>query len=412
MTDGGNASQPIAAPDGPVDIVIVGGAGHVGLPLAISFACQGQRVIIHDIDEAALEIIGDGRLPAMEFDAEPLLKKALGEERLFLSSDAADVRRAASVIITVGTPVDEFLNPVHKEVKSCIDGLLPHLSDGQLLVMRSTVFPGTSDWLHRYLEAAGKSLKIAFCPERVVQGYSIQELRDHPQIISGTTPEALEAARALFTVIAPETVELEPMEAEFAKLFNNAHRYIQFAIANQFYMIADAAGIDYYRVPDAMTHNYPRAAGMASAGLTAGPCLVKDTMQLAAFARNRFSLGHAAMLVNEGLVLHMIERMGEEFPLNEMTVGLLGMAFKADSDDIRASLSYKFKKDLAIHAKKVLTTDPHVTTDPDIQPLDRVLEESDLLVLCVPHGAYEGLDTAGKPVIDVWNFLDGDTSAP
>ena len=231
-------------------------------------------------------------------------------------------------------------------------------------------------------------------------------MKETPQIISGTTPAAEAEAAKLFSAVTPELVVVQPREAEFAKLFNNAYRYIQFAIANQFYLIAKSAGLDYRQVSDAMKHNYPRARGIPSPGLAAGPCLFKDTMQLAAFAQNQFSLGNAAMLVNEGLVLHIVDDLRRRFDLSQLTVGLLGMAFKAEIDDTRASLSYKFKKALTSHASAVLTTDPFVTTDPDLLPLDDVINRSDLLVLCAPHSAYRDLDFGGKPVVDVWGVLD------
>jgi UDP-N-acetyl-D-mannosaminuronic acid dehydrogenase len=220
------------------------------------------------------------------------------------------------------------------------------------------------------------------------------------------TPAAEAAAAKLFSAIAPEQVTVRPREAEFAKLFNNAYRYIEFAAANQFYLIAKAAGVDYRRVYDAMKRNYPRARGIPSPGFAAGPCLVKDTMQLAAFAQNQFSLGNAAMLVNEGLVLHLVDDLARRYDLARMTVGLLGMAFKAEIDDTRASLSYKFKKALANEAETVLTTDPFVTTDPELLPLEEVVARSDLLILCAPHAAYRKLDFAGKPVVDVWGVLE------
>ena len=249
---------------------------------------------------------------------------------------------------------------------------------------------------------------VAFAPERVVQGQSIRELQDLPQIVSGVTPEAAKAAARLFGRIAPEIVPLTTMEAEFAKLFANAYRYIQFAVTNEFYAIANSAGVNYRNVLRGMTHNYPRAKGMPTPGFAAGPCLFKDTMQLVAFARNQFNLGHDAMLVNEGLVLYVIERVRQKYDLTGMTVGLLGMAFKANSDDTRSSLSYKMKKILSAHANEVLTTDPLVTTDPDLLPLDQVIRRSDLLILCTPHDAYRGLKTRGKPVVDIWaQFGDG-----
>jgi UDP-N-acetyl-D-mannosaminuronic acid dehydrogenase len=387
------------------DLTVVGGGGHVGIPLVLAFADAGFRVNVHDVNRGVLETLQAGRLPFIEHGGEELLARALEQNRLVFTSSPADISPSGPVIITIGTPIDEFLNPVRKVVQDCVDALLPHLVDGQLLVLRSTVFPGTTDWLDAYLKRKGRDLKIAFCPERVVQGYGIKELKETPQIITGTTPEAEAEAAKLFSAIAPELVVVTPREAEFAKLFNNAYRYIEFAAANQFYLIAKSAGIDYRRVYDAMKRNYPRARGIPSPGLAAGPCLVKDTMQLAAFAQNQFSLGNAAMLVNEGLVLHICDDLGRRYDLSRMTVGLLGMAFKADIDDTRASLSYKFKKALASLADAVLTTDPYVVTDPELLPLDDVISRSDLLVLCAPHSAYRDLDLGGKPVVDVWGFL-------
>jgi UDP-N-acetyl-D-mannosaminuronic acid dehydrogenase len=388
-----------------IDVCVVGGAGHVGLPLALVFAEKGLRVLVYDINESSLETIRKGKMPFVEEGGDALLKKALQSGLLRLSSRPDGITKADTVIVTIGTPVDEFMNPDTKVMKHCIDDFLPHLSNDQLLILRSTVYPGTTHWLDKYLRSCGKRMKVAFCPERVVQGHAIQEVQKLPQIVSGATKEAEEDAARLFELVAPETVRLSPMEAEFAKLFNNGYRYIQFAIANQFYMIANTAGVDYGRILAGMKKDYPRAADMPGAGFAAGPCLFKDTMQLAAFSDNQFSLGHAAMVINEGLVLYVVGQIEKKHSLERMTVGLLGMAFKANSDDTRASLSYKLKKVLEFHAKEVLTTDPHVTTDPDLLPLEEVVRRSDLLILCVPHAAYRDVDLKGKRPVDIWNFF-------
>lgn len=387
------------------DITVVGGAGHVGIPLVLAFAEAGMTVNINDLNEATLATLKSGKLPFIEHGAAPLLTKALADNRLIFSSSPGAISRSGPVIVTIGTPVDEFLNPVQAPVQRCIDDLLPHLGDDQLLVLRSTVYPGTTDWLHDYLARLGRKNKIAFCPERVVQGYGIKELREMPQIISGTTPEAISDAADLFRRIAPEMVVVKPLEAEFAKLFNNAYRYIEFAATNQFYMIAKSAGADYQAIMKAMKHNYPRAKSFPGPGFSAGPCLFKDTMQLAAYARNQFGLGHAAVQVNEGLVLQLVDDLRRAYDISGMTIGLLGMAFKAEIDDTRASLSYKLKRTLQMTARNVLTTDPFVTTDPAILPFDQVVENSDILILCTPHSAYKDADLKGKPVVDVWGFL-------
>ncbi|MGH6725654.1 MAG: nucleotide sugar dehydrogenase [Pseudolabrys sp.] len=387
------------------DLTVVGGAGHVGIPLVLAFAEAGLTVNVNDINEAVLSTLRAGKLPFIEHDAAPVLAKALTNNRLVFTSSPEAITRSGPVIVTIGTPVDEFLNPVQAAVQQCIDALLPYISDDQLLVLRSTVYPGTTDWLDSYLKRLGRKIKVAFCPERVVQGYGIKELREMPQIVSATSPEAEREAIELFRRIAPELVTVKPLEAEFAKLFNNAYRYIEFAATNQFYMIAKSAGADYRAIMRAMKHNYPRAKNFPGPGFSAGPCLLKDTMQLAAYARNQFELGHAAVHVNEGLVLQLVEDLRRGYDIANMTVGLLGMAFKAEIDDIRASLSYKLKRTLQMSARTVLTTDPFVTGDTSLLPLDQVVARSDILILCTPHSAYKNADLKGKPVVDIWGFL-------
>jgi UDP-N-acetyl-D-mannosaminuronic acid dehydrogenase len=387
------------------DITVVGGAGHVGIPLVLALADAGLTVNVNDHNETALAMLGAGKLPFIEHGAAPLLARALERGHLVFTSEPAGISRSGPVIITIGTPVDEFLNPVQAEIQSCIDSLLPYVDNEQLLILRSTVYPGTTDWIQDYLNRRGRKNRLAFCPERVVQGYGVKELREMPQIVSATTPEAERQASEIFSKIAPELVVVRPIEAEFAKLFNNAYRYIEFAATNQFYMIAKSAGADYQTIMRAMKQNYPRAKNFPGPGFSAGPCLFKDTMQLAAYARNQFGLGHAAMHANEGFVLQLVDDLRRSHDISVMTVGLLGMAFKAEIDDTRASLSYKLKRALEMIAREVLTTDPFVTTDPALLPLEQVVARSDLLILCTPHSAYAGADLKGKPVVDVWGFL-------
>jgi len=385
------------------DVCIVGGAGRVGLPLSIVFASKKQRVLIYDLNQQSMDIIRGGRMPFREEGAEPLLRDVLSKNLLSFTSRPDDVAGARTVVITIGTPVDEFLTPSLRVMTRCFDELLPFLSPQQLIVIRSTVYPGVTESIAKYTQSKGKSLKLAFCPERIVEGYAIEELQSLPQIVSGTTPEAEEDAAQLFSLIAPEVVRLAPIEAELVKVFSNAYRYIEFAVSNQFYMIASAANVDYYRILDGMKRDYPRSKDFPRAGLTAGPCLFKDTMQLASFYRNQFGLGFDAMLVNEGMPQFIVDRLDSQYPLHEMTVGLLGMAFKAESDDPRFSLSYKLKKILAIRAKSVLSTDPYVQ-DRSLLPLDEVVKKSDILILCAPHRAYRNLDLGHKVIVDIWNF--------
>ncbi len=386
------------------DICVVGGAGHVGLPLSIVFATKNQRVLIYDLNENSMDVIRSGRMPFMENGAEPLLQEVLSKGLLTFTSRAEDVSGVKSLVITVGTPVDEFLSPSLRGITRCFDDLLPFLSNEQLIVIRSTVYPGVTETMAQYLRAKGKYCRVAFCPERILEGHAIEELQALPQIVSGTTAEAEEDAAKLFGLIAPDVVRLTPMEAELVKVFSNAYRYIQFAITNQFYMIASASNVDYHRILAGMKHDYPRSKDFPQAGLTAGPCLFKDTMQLASFYRNQFGLGFQAMLVNEGMPQFIADKLDARFRLKDMTIGLLGMAFKAESDDARYSLSYKLKKILAIRAKAILTTDPYVQSDTDLLPLDEVIDRSDILILCAPHHIYKNLHLGHKVTFDIWNF--------
>ncbi|MDQ6885535.1 MAG: nucleotide sugar dehydrogenase, partial [Candidatus Dormibacteraeota bacterium] len=241
-------------------------------------------------------------------------------------------------------------------------------------------------------------------PERIAEGYALEENRTLPQIIGAETDAAFDGAKALFEKLGIDVVRTTSKEAELAKLLTNAWRYMKFAIANQFFEIAHHAGLDYGRVLHAVRHQYPRAADLPGPGLAAGPCLLKDTMQLAAFTPDHFPMGHSAMLINEGLPSYMIETIDQRARLEGKTVGILGMAFKGESDDARSSLSYKLKKLAGFKGARVLCTDPYVS-DPDLKPLEEVVEGSDILIIAAPHRAYRGLDARGREVVDIWGIL-------
>jgi UDP-N-acetyl-D-mannosaminuronic acid dehydrogenase len=389
------------------DVVIVGGCGHVGLPLAIALADRGASVLIYDISETAVALVNDTVLPFDEPGAEHKLKAAITSGALRASSDPSVVGQAENVVVVIGTPVDEHLNPDPQAIPRALERCAGFFRDGQLLVLRSTVFPGVTELVDRMLAERGLDLDVSFCPERIAEGRAMIELYELPQIVSGTSERARERAAALFARLTERIVHLEPEEAELAKLFTNTWRYLKFAAVNQFYMIADSRGLDFERIRAGLAQDYPRAADMPSAGFAAGPCLFKDTMQLAAFNDNNFALGHAAMLVNEGLPLYVVSRLAEQHDLASATVGILGASFKAGSDDTRSSLAYKLKRILSFKAARVLMTDPYVTTDPDLVPLQQVLDEADVLIVATPHPEYRSVLT-DKPVADVWHVLGQD----
>jgi UDP-N-acetyl-D-mannosaminuronic acid dehydrogenase len=391
------------------DVVVVGGCGHVGLPLAIALASRGLDVAIQDIDARAVALVLSGELPFMENGAQEVLQRALADGRLTATTDRDVIARSEAVIVVIGTPVDEHLNPDPHAVTKALRESLDSFRDGHLVVLRSTVYPGVTRTIERLFTDAGLDLDVAFCPERIAEGRAMEELFSLPQIVSGRTQEARARAAKLFGALTQSIVELEPEEAELAKLFTNNWRYIKFAAANQFYVMANDHGLDYDRIRKALAHDYPRAADMPGAGFAAGPCLFKDTMQLAAFTDNSYVLGHSAMLVNEGLPLYLVTRMEQAHDLADLRVGILGMAFKGESDDIRSSLSYKLKRILEFRSREVFCTDPYVTVDDTLLPIEEVLERSDVLVIGAPHKVYADVVT-DKPVVDVWNLLGNGTT--
>lgn len=381
------------------DVTILGGCGRVGLPLGISLAECGLRVALVDTNAQAVTEVNAGRMPFREADADGPLARCVTERRIRATEDPSVIATARSVIVVIGTPIDDHLNPSPDTVLNVIADVRAHMRRGQLLVLRSTLYPGVTRLVEQLVEEL--AVDVAFCPERIAEGQAMVELRDLPQIVSARTPEAMRRARELFSLLTDEIVELSPEEAELAKLFTNAWRYIKFAAANQFFMIANEYGLDFCRIRDALAFRYPRAADMPKAGFAAGPCLLKDTMQLAAFNNNNFTLGHVSMMINEGLPLYVISEAEKWFDFSGATVGLLGMAFKGGSDDIRDSLSYKLKRILKLKARDVLCTDPYVTVDPTLSPLDEVLERASLLVIGAPHVEYVKLKSPA-PIIDIW----------
>jgi UDP-N-acetyl-D-mannosaminuronic acid dehydrogenase len=397
--------ERLAADEGrfQYDICVVGGCGHVGLPLAITFAQRGLNVSIYDISERAMETVRSGRMPFLESGAEPLLKRVIGQT-LTVANDPHLASQSRHVVVVIGTPVDEHLNPTFHTMRRFFATLLPHLKDGQCLILRSTVYPGTTEKVREMVAASGKKLHIAFCPERVAQGKAMEELTELPQIVSWCDEKAVAMASDLFGRIAKSIIVMTPMEAELTKIFANVWRYIQFATANQFFMIATDFKVDFYKIYDALTRDYPRMAGLPKGGFAAGPCLFKDTMQLAAANNNNFSLGHSAMLINEGLPNFLVRHAKLRYDLGGKRVGVLGMAFKGESDDPRESLSYKLRKILEYEAAEVFCTDVYIK-DPTFLPLEEVIHRSDLLFIGTPHREYRTLNVPdSKPVIDIWNL--------
>lgn len=379
-------------------IAIVGGCGHVGIPLGLACAEKGFRVTLVDSDERSVETIRSGRIPFLEVGAQEILERTY-PDFLDATTDRRRVSEADIVFFVVGTPVDEHHNPRINTFLDIVGEYIPLLTPEKLIILRSTLYPGTTELVYkRFLSDWGRA-KVAFCPERIVQGKGIEEIFKLPQIVSGSTEEARIEAGEFFEKIASKVIYLETVEAELAKLITNTWRYVEFAIANQFYMMVEQRGHDFYKIYDALKDDYPRANHYHQPGLTAGPCLFKDTMQLSAFHNNNFFLGQLAMLINEGLPNFLIDQLEKKLgSLVNKKVCIMGMTFKPDNDDTRESLAFKLKKLLLFKMAEVIECDPYL---PGTTSVSESLELADGFIMGVPHREFRDIKIS-KPFVDCW----------
>ncbi|MCR4325022.1 MAG: nucleotide sugar dehydrogenase [Candidatus Curtissbacteria bacterium] len=392
--------------------VAVVGIGRVGAPLALFLAEGGHLVYGLDVDQEKINVLSKKQMPFMEEGAPELLKKHIGKN-FRVSTDFSNIAKAKIIILTLGTPVDENMNPSLVQIDKALAVARPHLRRGQLLILRSTVSPGTTNYVKAYLEDEGFKVGIdfylAFCPERIAEGKSLIELAQIPQIIGGVDKASSQKAAAFFKGLGIEVNLADSVSAELAKLFTNMYRYINFAIANEFMILAGNYHRDVYQVVDLVNKNYKRG-GLSLPGLTGGPCLFKDGFFLISdipFA----DLISTSWKINESIPLFLINKVRERTRMKGKKAVILGLAFKAEIDDIRESLAFKVKKALERERANVFLHDPYV---PGYQnDLDETLKDADLIFLATNHNYYKQLDIAKVKklvskscvICDVWNVF-------
>ena len=383
------------------DVAIIGGLGHIGLPLGILFANKKKNVLLVDSNLEHKEKVMSGEMPFLEYGAEDMLKKALERNLISITSKAETIKNAKYIVVCIGTPVDEYLNPKVNQFLDAISIYREYITEKQIVIIRSSVFPGISNQVNQLL---GPGMHLSFCPERIVQGYAIKEISNLPQIVSGFSEKAINESAKLFEEIAKNIIYTTVTKAELAKLFSNTWRYVQFAATNQFYMIAHDLGEDYSDIRNLMMENYPRMAGLPSAGFAAGPCLLKDTMQLANLSRNANFMAQAAMNINERMPEYIIDLIKREHNLSNVKVGILGMAFKANIDDTRDSLSFKLKKLLNFEGALVYCSDEFVK-DTKFISKEELINICKIIVIGVPHDAYKKINFPNSVILfDIWSM--------
>lgn len=389
-------------------LTIIGGCGHIGIPLGLAYADCGHKVFLLDIDQSRVDSINSGLLPYKEKKAHEILQRVVGKT-LFATTNSTVLSESDVVIFATRTIDSGAQKSANDEsLLRIVRHYLHLLTSRHLIILRSTIGPGTTKIVEQILMAKMEMPKLAFCPERILQGDGIDELGVLPQIVSAIDEQTENEAADFFMTIAPQILRLKPAEAEMTKLFSNSWRYLEFALANQFYMLAENQGLDFYKIFEALRLNYPRANGFAQPGLTAGPCLLKDTRQLSSHYHEHFSMGDAGIRINESLPGFLIEQLEKKMgALKGKKIAILGMTFKANSDDVRDSLSLKLKMLLEYKNVNVICSDTNL---PETTPLQSALKMADGIILGVPHNEYRSL-SIHQPFVDCWGVIKKETSS-
>jgi UDP-N-acetyl-D-mannosaminuronic acid dehydrogenase len=389
--------------------VAVVGLGRVGLPLALSFADRGIDVIGVEREQAVLEQVAAGRMPYRETGTQELLERVLESDRLQTTRTVQDAAGADYIVLTLGTPAHVHIEIDMSQIRQVVDDLLPVLREGQSVILRSTVAPGTTDWVAGYIEQrrgfrVGEDLFVAHVPERIAANHFLEEIATLPCIVGGVGERSGAKAAELFEVFGAEIVQTTPVQAELAKIWTNILRYTQFALPNLLMMEAEQYDANVFEVIDLINRDYPRG-GIANPGLTAGACLRKDF----AFSEERSSAPGmllAVSRVHETVPLFLVKglkaRLGGS--LRDRKVAVLGLTFKRDSDDLRDSLSFKLVRLLERELAHVARHDPHVSAGSD--PLDAALDGAEAVVVATNHSGFEdllGRLPDGVVLVDPWN---------
>jgi UDP-N-acetyl-D-mannosaminuronic acid dehydrogenase len=397
------------------DVSIIG-LGRIGLPLALSFADRGLRVIGVDNDPARLAAVRDGSMPFREPGAQELLDRVKASGRLTLGERVSDGARARNIVITLGTPSFSHVEIDMAPIRGALDDLLPVLEVGHALVLRSTIAPGTTEFVAAYVSkhrgfAIGEELLVAHAPERIAAGRFLAEIDTLPCIVGGVGARSGARVAELFSVFAAPIVQTTPTQAELAKIWTNILRYTNFALPNLLLMDCERYDANVFEVIELINRDYPRG-GIAMPGMTAGSCLRKDF----AFSEERSNAPGmllAVSRVNESVPLFLVEGVSRRIgPLAHRKAAVLGLAFKADTDDQRDSLAHKLIRLLERELADIAVHDPHVSTP--TASFAEAIEDADVVFVATNHSelrdprALSAILERGAPdclLVDPWNCL-------
>lgn len=394
-------------------VAVIGGGGHVGFPFALVCAKAGHKVYAIDRNEELLALIESGKVPYIEHGAEKILHEQLDKGNVEFTVNPSYIKECDVVAIMLGTPVDPENNPRLDDLFNFVDyTLAPFMKKGVLILLRSTVSPGTTELVRDRIKSKtgwieGLDYHLVFCPERVLQTKSIEETETLPQIVGAFSTVSYAIARDFNkTYNNNDQLYLSPREAEIGKLMTNMYRYVTFALANEFWMIGEKQGVNIEKVTKAINHGYNRMGLPLPGPNVGGPCLFKDGRFLVTDVPFG-DLINTSFLINEGMPDYLFNRIKSINP-NIKKVLILGATFKANCDDTRNSLSFKMKKVCYKNGAEVDMVDP--LSDREL-PLPKFSNQQyDAVILMTPHDVFRvtNLKTFREDCImaDVWKFFE------
>ena len=397
-------------------IIAILGLGRVGLPLSSVLANSGFNVLGIDVDSKRLDSIRNSICPFFDPALEENLKKSISSGNLSVSNTIIDVN-VDVIILTVGTPTSQEGSMDYSQLYTALNEITSNDLSNKMIILRSTLPPKTTqDIIIPFLEnktnlKCGEDFALAVCPERILEGKAIKEIYDLPEIIGGINEISNHIAKELFSGInsKKDILFTSVTGAELAKLFTNIYRYNIFALANEFAIWAEHYGVDGNEIIKIANHNYDRC-NIPLPGFAGGPCLSKDSTFLAnniPFA----SIVSASWKLNESIPQHIIENLKKLLgSLFGKKITVLGISFKAGSDDLRNSPSVKLVDILNNLGANVVVHDPYVKKTADAE---MAFKSPELIIIATNHKEFKNykdimIKSPASLIYDVWGMFQKD----
>lgn len=380
---------------------IIGGAGHVGLPLSLTLSLKGFNVLIIDDNYSAINKIKKCHPPFLETNLKENLKKVISKKKYLLnfSSKISSIFDCEQIIICIGTPISKDLKPQNQTILKLFSNMKKYLNKGQNIIIRSSISPGT----YKIIENKLRGYCISYCPERVAQGYSFLELPNIPQIISSRKRIGLLKSKKIFSNISKKIIYCSPEEAELAKLFSNAFRYIYFSISNEFYKISRKLNLEFSKIKKIMQDDYPRNKNIPRPGFVGGPCLMKDTMQLNSIKKTKNSLLYQSYLINENMPLFIFKDLIKKYKFEKKSkILFLGLTFKPNNDDLRGSLTFELYKKFKKNFMNTSYFDPYLKRETKLN-INLLIQKNDYVILGTAHTFFSSYVKSNKKIINLFD---------